>query len=105
MKDLNEKQEKNTSQEDMQAQEIQRLKEVLSNYEVETLISSPRIFNKWMLSEILKLKEATNQIGEALNIILSSYEQAPEEEAAEPEPAPKPAQIKKPMYRKVQEEQ
>lgn len=86
MKDSNEK-------ENLQEQEIQRLKEALSNYEVETLVSSPRVFNKWMLSEILKLKEATNQIGAALNIILSSYEQAEAEEQI-PEPTPEPKQSK-----------
>jgi len=89
MKDLKEKHEGRKQQEDSQEQEIQRLKGILNEYEVETLVNNPRTFNKWLLMEVMKLKEAINQIGEGLDTLLSEQpteEPEPEEETEEPEP-------------------
>ena len=86
MKDLKEKHEGRKQQEDSQEQEIQRLKGILNEYEVETLVNNPRTFNKWLLMEVMKLKEAINQIGEGLDTLLSEQpteEPEPEEETEE----------------------
>ena len=76
------------------------------------ILQNQRAFNEWMMTEMLKLKEAVNQIGEGLSLILSeaeseesetedseeesdSEEQEEEKEIEVPKPIPEPEVKKK----------
>ena len=116
MQDLKENQNRKMQEEDTPMmklqQENQQLLNLIARYQTTEILQNQRAFNEWMMTEMLKLKEAVNQIGEGLSLILSeaeseesetedseeesdSEEQEEEKEIEVPKPIPEPEVKKK----------